>query len=54
MRQAAAPKDTDNDGMPDAWELDHGLDPRSPSDGAADRDGDGYTNIEECLNGMSS
>jgi len=28
------------------------LDPRNPADGAADRDGDGYTNVEEYLNGL--
>jgi len=44
--------DTDGDGMPDPWEVSHGLDPRNPADGAADRDGDGYTNVEEYLNGL--
>lgn len=39
--------DTDGDGMDDAWEVDHGLDPRSAADAAADPDGDGHTNIEE-------
>ncbi len=41
--------DTDGDGMPDAWEVAHGLDPAA-ADGAADRDGDGYTNLEDWLN----
>jgi hypothetical protein len=49
-RQTPPPQDSDNDGMPDAWETAHGLDPQAPSDGAQDRDGDGYTNIEEYLN----
>lgn len=44
--------DTDRDGMPDAWELAHGLDPKNPSDGAADRNGDGYTNLEDYLNSL--
>lgn len=44
--------DTDADGLPDAWETAHGLDPRDPKDGAADRNGDGYTNLEDYLNGL--
>ena len=43
-------QDTDQDGMPDAWEGEHGLDPNANRDGAADEDGDGYTNLEEFLN----
>lgn len=42
--------DSDHDGMPDAWERSHGLDPDATNDGAADADGDGYTNVEEFLN----
>jgi hypothetical protein len=45
------PADGDHDGMPDAWELAHGLNPRDPADGKADADGDGYTNLEGYLNG---
>jgi formylglycine-generating enzyme required for sulfatase activity len=44
-------EDTDGDGMPDAWEKEHGFDPNSAADGSADADGDGYTNVEEYLNG---
>lgn len=44
-----APADGDRDGMPDAWELARGLDPADPADASGDRDGDGYTNIEERL-----
>jgi len=42
--------DTDGDGMPDAWETAHGLNPNDASDGAVDSDKDGYTNLEEFLN----
>jgi len=45
-----APSDEDGDGMPDGWERDHGLDPADGADGSLDRDGDGYTNVEEYLN----
>lgn len=47
------PADTDGDGMPDAWEKAHGLNPNDPRDGAADTDKDGYTNVEEFLNGTN-
>ncbi len=39
-------KDTDSDGMPDAWETKYGLN-ISLNDTAADPDGDGLTNISE-------
>ena len=44
-------QDWDHDGMPDQWENQHGLEPGDDSDGPKDADGDGYTNIEEFLNG---
>ncbi|QTN18229.1 pectate lyase [Brevundimonas sp. AJA228-03] len=44
--------DTDGDGMPDDWEAAHGHDPRV-ADGAADSDGDGYTNLEDWLNSLA-
>lgn len=50
LKSAPAPADTDHDGMPDAWETRHGLNPRDPADGPADKDTDGYTNLEEYLN----
>jgi hypothetical protein len=43
------PVDTDQDGMPDVWELEMELDPEDASDGSGDLDGDGYTNLEEYL-----
>ncbi len=42
-------QDSDSDGMPDAWETDHGLNPQDATDAAGDTDGDGYTNIEAFL-----
>ena len=42
------PQDTDHDGMPDTWETARGLNPNA-NDSAQDRNGDGYTNIEEYL-----
>lgn len=42
--------DSDSDGMPDVWELSRGLNPNDAADRNDDRDGDGYTNLEEYLN----
>lgn len=44
--------DTDKDGMPDAWESKHGLNPNDASDAAKDLSGDGYTNIEKFIYGI--
>jgi hypothetical protein len=52
LKSSPPPLDTDHDGMPDAWETAHSLVPNDPNDGPADRDGDGYTNVEEYLNGL--
>jgi hypothetical protein len=49
-RPAAAPVDGDNDGLPDDWEREFGLDPtnRLGDNGASgDPDGDGQTNAQE-------
>ena len=43
--------DTDGDGMPDSWEIAHGLNPNDPSDANRDDDGDGFTNLQEYLAG---
>ncbi|MBX9706601.1 MAG: hypothetical protein K2X61_01555, partial [Caulobacteraceae bacterium] len=45
--------DSDGDGMPDDWERAQGHDPTQP-DGASDRNGDGYTNLEDWLNSLAS
>ena len=50
--QRAANWDTDGDGMPDDWELAHGLNPKEASDGHKDLNGDGYTNLEKYLNSL--
>lgn len=44
--------DSDNDGMPDAWEIRYGLNPNDSSDATGDCNGDGYTNIEKYINGI--
>lgn len=45
--------DTDRDGMPDAFEIRYGLDPKNAADAALDSNKDGYTNLEEFLNGRN-
>jgi pectate lyase len=46
--------DTDQDGMPDAWETQHGLNPNDAADRNGDFDNDGYTNLEEFLNELGA
>lgn len=53
LASGAPPKDSDHDGMPDAWERKYRFDPADPRDGPRDADGDGYTNVEEFLNGTN-
>ncbi len=53
LRSGVAPVDSDSDGMPDAWERARGLDP-TRADGAADRNKDGYSNLEEYLNELAA
>ncbi len=45
-------RDADGDGMPDSWEKAHGLNPKNASDASDDLNGDGYTNIEDFINGL--
>ena len=43
--------DSDGDGMPDVWEVQHGLDYADPSDAGDDDDSDGSLNLDEYLRG---
>jgi pectate lyase len=45
--------DADLDGMPDTWENGMGLNPNLANDRNFDADGDGFTNLEEYLGGLS-
>jgi hypothetical protein len=49
---AAPPTDFDHDGMPDAWEKTHGLDPNDARDGAA-LAANRYTNVDNYLNELA-
>jgi hypothetical protein len=44
-------QDTDGDGIGDAWEIAHGMNPVDATDADRDADGDGLTNREEQANG---
>lgn len=46
-------RDTDKDGIPDAWEVANGYDKNSPSDAVEDRDGDGLNTLEEWIHGTN-
>nr|WP_321452508.1 T9SS type A sorting domain-containing protein [uncultured Carboxylicivirga sp.] len=48
------PLDTDQDGIPDEWELANGLNPNDSSDGASNTLDSNYTNLEVYLNGLVS
>jgi hypothetical protein len=45
--------DSDGDGIPDTWEIQHGLKPHDPIDANIRADGSGYTNLERYLNSIS-
>ncbi|WP_018185284.1 hypothetical protein [Kaistia granuli] len=53
LAASAPPVDKDQDGMADDWELAMGLSPSDPTDGQLDRDGDGWTNLEEYLHELA-
>lgn len=53
LKNGPAPADSDHDGLPDWWELQHGLNPQSAagdySDTNADPDADGFTQMDDYL-----
>lgn len=51
LTSATAPLDSDQDGIPDEWELAHGLDPHKAADGAK-INADGYSNLENYMNSL--
>ena len=54
LRTGASPADSDNDGIPDAWETAHGLNPRNPADAGAVNPRTGYTPLEDYLNSLAA
>jgi pectate lyase len=52
IESGPAAVDSDRDGIPDAWETAHGLDPRDPAD-AERLDSSGYTHLEVYLNRLA-
>jgi pectate lyase len=53
IEAGTACEDSDHDGIPDAWEVAHGLNPKNPDDGKK-LNSDGYTNLEHYLNGSAA
>ncbi|MBF9255052.1 pectate lyase [Pontibacter sp. 172403-2] len=51
LTSAPAPADADHDGMPDSWEQKYALNPNNAADRNNDNNSNGYTNLEEYLNG---
>ncbi|WP_203558216.1 hypothetical protein [Bacteroides sp. 214] len=54
LRQGEYPQDSDGDGMPDVWELEHKLNPHNAADGNLYNIIDNYTNVEVYLNYLLS
>ena len=52
LKAGKVPADKDRDGMPDAWEKAHKLDPANPNDASAFTLDQQYTNIEVYLNSL--
>jgi pectate lyase len=51
LKTLPPPPDSDRDGIPDEWEISHGLDPSNPADGPALTES-GYSNLEIYLNAL--
>ena len=54
LKQGEYPFDSDGDGMPDAWEMEHGLNPNDVSDGNLYNLNENYSNLEVYLNSLVS
>lgn len=52
LKSSKAQKDSDGDGMPDEWEMQHGLNPHDAKDGAIVSLDKEYTNLEVYLNAL--
>lgn len=52
LKSLPAPKDTDGDGIPDAWEVKKGLNPNDAGDALTSSLQKGYTNIEVYINSL--
>jgi hypothetical protein len=52
LKSLPAPADTDKDGMPDDWEVKHGLNPADAADAVNYKLSKSYTNIEVYLNNL--
>jgi hypothetical protein len=53
LRNAAPPKDTDQDGIPDAWERKYHLDASNPADASKIDSATGYSYLEEYINSVA-
>ena len=53
LRTGKAPKDTDQDGIPDIWERAHHLNPNDPNDASKIDLATGYSYLEEYINGIA-
>ena len=51
--QVLIPNDSDDDGLPDEYEIGNGLDPNNPDDAGQDADSDGLSNLEEFERGTN-
>jgi hypothetical protein len=54
LRSGPSPADTDADGMPDAWEKSHGLDPADAADANRITDDSDWTNLEVYLDHLAT